>query len=491
MSFGPPPSIYTQSALSAEQTKRKRRRRVVIGFVAAVVALAVPLSGWLLWPVDQGGGEKKPSVVRQAPDEVRESVEKPPVAPEGVLAAQVSEEVKGKRPLYTPGTWATGKLLVKGIADHLFGFTYQDKDDPEWTLPLGGHICAITDHVTADGRTAVVIQPKGRSGTPGEGVCDQVAFVDLNTGKKLWQKPMPSADFAYVTNVNITLTKGVVAVAWGRGSVAYDMNDGKQLWNGTTTSKCEDSGFAGGRVLLALVTCGELPDVTYRVQKLTPSTGKVEWTYKVAAGVSSAYLPSSDPPVLAVAAGDSSVTDLISLDSRGKYRTTISLEGYEASCGTRHFSRTLFGTVDKCESLVVGRDQAFVTSEEHFDTNQPKNWIIAFDLKTGRTTGKFEGRPFQPVYPVQMSGDDLLIFRDGGGLDLAALVSWNPRTDKETPYFFFQLTDDYELSEPEHTDMFMAHGKLIFARRQVERDDQYPDDAVTVALAYSSPGLKH
>jgi outer membrane protein assembly factor BamB len=305
---------------------------------------------------------------------------------------------------------------------------------------------------------------------------------------------MPSASAAYVTNTNLTLTEGVVAVAWGQGSVAYDMKSGERLWNSTLGSECEDKAFAGGRQLLSLLSCGSLPDVRYQVQKLDPRTGKVQWTYRVASGVQTVYLPSSDPPVLAVAAGDSEVTDLISLDDEGKRVTTITLDGYEANCGERHFGLSYFGEYENCDGVVVGRTQAFVTSEENIDTGEPSNWIVAFDLTTGRTTGKFDGRELQKVFPLRMSGDDLLIYRRGAGaVAPAAVVRWNPGTDQETPLLLFTLPEDAEsdLSDPEQSDILYERGRVFFGKRELVRDDEYPTDSVLMAVAVGSAGLKH
>ncbi|GKQ39771.1 PQQ-like beta-propeller repeat protein [Streptomyces sp. A012304] len=499
MSFGPPPSIYTESALTADRDRAKRRRRM-LGAVIALVLTVLAAGGGLLW---YGSGEtqddKKPTATRQAPDEVRETVEKVPASPEGMLVVEHDEENLAQstdtNPRYAPGTWAVGKLVAKGVADRIEAYKTDSLNDTvAWTLKLDGHLCATTRHVTADGRTAVVIQPPQAKGAEKEGVCDQVVLVDLNTGKKVWQKKMPSANFAYVTNTNLTLTEGVVAVAWGRGSVAYDMKDGKQLWNGTTTSACEDKGFAGGRALLALLSCGEAPDATYQVQKLDPRTGKAQWTYRVARGVDSVYLPSSSPPVLAVAAGDISVTDLITLDDKGKHQASIALSGYEAKCGARYFSRPLFGVVENCDGMVVGRDQLFVMSKENIATGQPSDWIVAFDVRTGKTQGKFEGRELQMVYPLRMSGDDLLIYRRGAGaVAPAAVVSWNARTDKETPLLLFSLPEDSEadLSDPDESDIVFEQGRAFFAKRELVRDDEEPKDPVLMIVGIAGAGLEH
>ncbi|WP_316757724.1 outer membrane protein assembly factor BamB family protein [Streptomyces herbicida] len=501
MSFGPPPSVYTQSTLAADQATRKRRRAWLWGALAVLVVVGLVATGLFLSFAgdDSAHADGRAAAVAQSPDAIRETVEKVPSSPEGQLAVEHDEKDVSKstetNPRYAPGTWATGKILARGVANRIVGLRIKPPyDETAWTLKLDGHICATSRHVTADGRTAVVIQPPHAKGSKQDGVCDQVVFFDLNTGKKLWQKKMPSPQLAYVTNTNLTLTKGVVAVAWGHGSVAYDMKDGRKLWDSATVSRCEDKGFAGGRALLALVACGEGTAATYEVQKLDPRTGKPRWTYKVASGVSAVYLPSSDPPVLAVGAGDSEATDLISLDAGGRRLATVSLSGYDAKCGTRYFSSAYFGVLENCDGLVVGRTQVYVMSKENISNDQPSDWIVAFDLKTGKSQGKFDGRNLQMIYPLRMSGDELLIYRRGAGVSApAAVVSWNARTDKETPLLFFQLPedDDAELSDPEQSDIVFEQGRVFFGKRELVRDDKYPKDSVLMAIGIGSAGLKH
>ena len=498
MSFGPPPSIYTQSALSAD-TARKRRRTKLLGAVAVITALALGGGGWLFASGDDSDPVDARRTVAQSPDAVRETTEQVPTSPEGRLMLEHDEEnlarTSDASPRYAPGTWATDKVMVKGVANRLEGYNIAlDADEKAWTLKLPGHLCATSRHVTADGRTAVVIQPPQPDGSEKAGVCDQVVFFDLNTGKKLWQKQMPAANSAFVTNTNLTLTKGVVAVAWGQGSVAYDMKTGAKLWSSALGDECQDKAFAGGRALLALRGCGSLPDVRYQVQKVDPRTGKPVWTYKVSDGVQSVYLPSSDPPVLAVAAGDSLPTDVITLDGNGKYRTTISLDGYDPKCGERYFGSPYFGVYENCDGIVVGRTQAYLLSEENIATGEPSDWIVAFDLATGKTAGKFEGREFQKVYPLRMSGDDLLIYRRGAGtVAPAAVVRWNPRTDKETPLLLFTLPeeDDADFSDPDESDILYQQGRVFFGKRELVRDDKSPADPVLMAIAFGSAGLKH
>ncbi|MCC5478616.1 outer membrane protein assembly factor BamB family protein [Streptomyces barringtoniae] len=498
MSFGPPPSMYTQSAPTADQPRNRPRRRV-LGAVAAVVAAVVCLGAGLFWyhSADRTKGRTDAKAVRQAPDAIRETVEKAPVSPEGQVVVQHNEGgLTGKQQRFAPATWATDTIVARTLADRIEGYKIEpdpDWDAKAWTLQLGGHVCAVSRDVTADGRTAVVVEP-GRTDNPQAGVCDEVVMVDLGTGKKLWQEKMPAADAASIITTNISLTRGVVAIAWGEGSVAYDMDSGKRLWKTLGTSQCRDSAYAGGGALLALVKCGDSSAPTYRVEKLEPRTGKVLWRYSVSNGLLNIYLPSADPPVIAVEAGDYRVTDLITLDPKnGERLATISMNGYAPTCGGN--VEGFFDAVDKCYGMVVGRDRVFVMSKDTVDlTRKPENQITAFDLKTGTAVKRFVGRRFQQVVPVRMNGDDLIIFRStDDDVQPATVLDWNLRTDKETPYLLFHLPadDEAELGNPEDSDILYEQGRAFFARRVLARDDVHPKDPVLSVIGVGTAGLKH
>ncbi|MFF7983609.1 PQQ-binding-like beta-propeller repeat protein [Streptomyces sp. NPDC007901] len=484
--------------MAADGERRKRRRRL-FGTVAAVVAVALAAGGALLLSTGDDTPSAAGRTAAPAADEIRQTTEKAPASPEGQVVVDHYEQDLPKEsapsPRYAPGTWATGRILAKGIGTRIVGIRIEPgTDDTAWTLQLDGHLCATSGHVTVDGRTAVVVQPSSRKGTKDAGICDEVVFVDLNTGKKLWSARMPSAREAYVTNTNLTLAKGVVAVGWGHGSVAYDMKSGRRLWNSTTGAKCVDKGFAGGGALLALESCGEGSDSTYRVQRLDPRTGRARWTYKVAAGVQDVYLPSADPPVLAVAAGDILVTDLITLDGDdGTKLATISMGGdaYDPRCGDRYFSAGFFGDLENCDGVVVGRDQVFVTSKEQSDIDQPENWIVAFDRTTGKTEGKLDGRSLEPVVPLRMSGDRLLVLRSSlSDIEPSAVLSWDPRTGRQTPYLLFGLPSDEqgELGDPTRSDIVVERGRVFFAKRELAADDKHPKDAVLSVLGIGGAG---
>jgi outer membrane protein assembly factor BamB len=455
--------------------------------VACVLAAVLGAGGWLMW-LQPGPktADSTPAVARQAPDEIRETVEKAPRNAEGKLLVDLVEDPDKVH--YAPGTWATRKIFAKGFGSRVEAFKIgEGEDEAAWTLELSGPICATTDHVTADGHTAVLVQPTKRRGTGDEGICDELVFFDLDNGKVLWRKQLPGAEKAYVTNVNLTMARGTVALAWGLGSVAFDMKAGKQLWKTTGGSACTDQGFAGGRALLALLRCGDEADPVFKVQKVDPRTGRPQWTYRVDRGIKRVYLPSSEPPVLAVEAGDIWVTDLITLDDQGRRLAAISMEGkrYTPMCGTRYGGMVGFGTVEYCDGMVVGRTEVFVASEDTSEQGQPANWIMAFDMKTGRTVRKFDGRAMQPVFPLRMSGDRLLVFRQSAnGIGPDAVVLWNPSTGNETPFLLFTLPIEvsYGLGRPDHADIVVEQGRAFFARREIIPDRKHPRDLVKAVI---------
>ncbi|MEU2926378.1 PQQ-binding-like beta-propeller repeat protein [Streptomyces sp. NPDC007251] len=498
MSFGPPPSMYTESVPTADRSRTRRLRRV-LGAVAAVVLAVVCLGAGLLW-YNSGGptkGRTDTTTAQQAPDAIRGTVEKPPVSPEGQVVVQHNEGgITGRQQRFAPVTWATPKIVARALADRIEGYKIEpnpDWDAKAWTLQLDGHVCAVSRDVTADDRTALVVEP-GNTISPQQGACDEVLMVDLDTGKKLWQEKIPAARAASITSTNVSLTRGVVAIAWVDGSAAYDMASGKRLWGTRGTSQCHDSAYAGGGALLALVKCGDSGDPTYRVEKLEPRTGKTVWRYSVSNGLRSIYLPSADPPVIAVEAGDYRVTDLITLNPKsGERLATISMDGYDPKCGGN--VEGFFDAVDKCYGMVVGHDRVFVMSKDTDDvTRKPENQITAFDLKKGTAVTKFVGRLFQRVVPVRMNGDDLIVFRSSeDDVQPAAVVDWNPRTDKETPYLLFHLPEDDEgeLNDPEQSDILYEQGHAFFARRLLARDLVHPKNPVLSVIGVGTAGLKH
>ncbi|MFD7136021.1 PQQ-binding-like beta-propeller repeat protein [Streptomyces sp. NPDC059894] len=484
MSFGPPPSVYTQSALTAETRERKRRRKLLAIVLAVALIAGLGTGGWLLW---HGDDDTAPDQAKAAAGsgrlDVRATVEEPPASPNGVMAFRLSVDDMSPGESYEmPGMWATDKILAKGINKTLVGFrlgTDASPGDERWKLALDGPICGYTRHVTNENRTAVLY----RASTDEEAFCDHVAFFDLDDGRKIWSHDFPVAAGGRTTGTpryaalqdppSVTLTHDTVAVTWGRGTVAYSMDHGTKRWSTSNTGACHDGGAAGGGALLVREECWSddesLPVdswefITYKVRKVDPATGRTLWTYSAAKGVREVAVPSTDPVVLAVSAGDTGFTELLSLDADGKNRATISLRNgtYLGECS---YSSDYL-VIDDCPTIAVGAGQVFVRSKDMGD-KAVSNWIIGFDLTTGDTTRKFESGTSTLLIPVRTSGDQLLALRESQDrLSPTALVSLDPETGEETPYFYFQLTVEAEtFTTIDFNDVIVQNGRLFFGVR--------------------------
>ncbi|MEU6991430.1 PQQ-binding-like beta-propeller repeat protein [Streptomyces sp. NPDC046465] len=476
MSFGPPPSRFTQSVVAAAEG-RKRRTSLVVGVLLALVA-ALCSGAWALWGSGGEASDAAPASARPSPDAIRETVERTPGTPEGGTVAEYTlKTLKEGEEAPAPGLWATDKIVAKGTANVIRGISVKDAEE-EWKIKFRGPLCAVTRHVSVDGRTAVIYSGQGpakadkKGGTGRDSAaapCDRVAVFDVDTGRKLWDKKLPG-ESAAAMSVNITMTQGTVLTATGQVSVGYDMTTGKRLWSDTRPSDCVDVGFAGGRGLLALVQCGDSTDPEFRIQRIAPRSGKSLWTYKVAPGIQGVRIASSKPPVIAVAAGDIQVTTLIALTDRGKQRSTIRLEDdrYVHGC-----DGTFSSQVELCTGVVVGDRQLYMaTKPRDFspETSRglPSNEVVAFDLSTGNGVRKFAAKPGRPMFPLRMSGDKVIAYREAANAPSAA-VSLDPKSGKEALLLLFGNPEMSEMTALDPPDVVYERGRIFLAATRVER----------------------
>ncbi|MFI0242698.1 PQQ-binding-like beta-propeller repeat protein [Streptomyces sp. NPDC016845] len=400
----------------------------------AVAALLV--GGWVLWPKgsDPSVALNKKSSPAPAADDIRESVEARPKGGVGHLeATMMARGVAPGKSQSTPGTWVTDKTLVKGNGSSLVAVKIGTAEEDAWAKHLPGPICAATPYVTVDGRTAVAY----KSGTNKDpDACDRLVMFELDTGEKLWDSKIPWKE-SFGEPTRITMVRGVVVATWWEGTAAVDMQSGRTLWERGRTKPCHDDQVQGGKALTVSVGCSsgtDYRDVRYQVQKLEPRSGRVVWTYRAARYVH-AYVVSSEPTVVAVEAGEDEITDLLSLDDHGKHRATIRMEGdhYQVKCDPERG--------DGCAGAIVTDSEVYVLSGATSETlGNNTNWLVGFDLATGKTGVKFDAGPNQQLHPVRMSGDRILAVKEG--TDLVApmsLVELDPATGKERPYYSFTI----------------------------------------------------
>ncbi|MFI1711367.1 outer membrane protein assembly factor BamB family protein [Streptomyces griseoruber] len=509
MSFGPPPSMYTQSALAAETRERNRRKTWLLGLLALVLLTALGTGGLLLWGGDDTGTRAKEPAPAQGPLDIRETVEKQPASTVGAMAFRFSvDDLSPGESYQLPGMWATDKILAKGINKTLVGFalgTDAAPGDEKWKLPLDGPICGYTRHVTGDNRTAVLYAGKDEE----HALCDHVVFFDLDDGKQVWSHEFPVHGIgagaekpttdALQDTPSVTLTHDTVAVTWGGGTLAYDMDHGKQRWSTKATGTCHDDGAAGGGALLVRQRCWSgdknLPVdswdlLTYKIRKVDPQTGRTRWTYSAAKGIRAVDVPSTDPTVLAVSAGDTGITELLSLDDHGKNRATIRLRNgtYVGECALQDD----YTVLDYCPTVAVGAGQVFLRSKDDL-AKHTTNWVIGFDLATGNTTQKFESGPDSLLIPVEVSGDRLLALRESQDrISPNALVVLDPRTGEEKPFFSFGLPPEAEnFTSIDFTDVLVEDGRLYFGAKSVTGPAKGQPRWVYAVLGIGSSTLKN
>ncbi|MFJ4469664.1 PQQ-binding-like beta-propeller repeat protein [Streptomyces sp. NPDC089424] len=479
--------MYTQSVMSAEAARTKRRRKLLVWPLALVLVIALGAGGWLLWGGDSGGSRAKTQAVAgQSRLDVRASVEKRPASTVGKMAFRLSVDDMSPGEQYEmPGIWATDKILAKGINKTLVGFavgTDAAPGDEKWKLPLDGPICGYTRHVTNENRTAVLY--RANDDEEEDAYCNQVAFFDLDDGRMVWSREFPATQSSATSRIpansalqdtpSVTLVHDTVAVSWGGGTTAYGMDFGKKRWSTKAHGVCQDSGVAGGGALLVRELCQSndksLPvdspeHIRYQVRKVDPATGRTLWSYAAAKGIRDVSIPSADPAVLAVAAGDAGITELLSLDDDGESRATIRLQNgtYLGECPLDDYL-----AIDYCPTVAVGSKQVFLRSKDDIGA-VTANWVIGFDLATGNTTTKFDSGPNALLIPVRTSGDQLMALRQSqDNITPNALVSLDPETGKETPYFYFVLPAEAStFTSIAFNDVLVQSGRLFISPKSV------------------------
>jgi outer membrane protein assembly factor BamB len=485
VSFGPPPSVYTESTLVAESRKRRRR---LLALGATTTALAVLFAGiWALsYDRSDTPSDQSPAAADQAPDGIRETIERRPATPEGVNAvARRAEGVEAGQNVEAMGSWATGRTFAKTLGNSITGYKISTNREA-WELGFPGSVCAATPHVTVDGRTAVAFASEPATpdpaGTAMSGRCDGIAMFDIDTGKRLWHVKLP---VERLVPTRVTMTRGKVIAAWEDGSAAYSMTDGNPLWSHTAGPACGDSGYAGGKALVRVVKCGNAANRRFRVEGTNPRTGKPLWTYAVAPGVQDVRLVSASPVVIAVAAGDLTITDLISLGDQGEFRAAISvpIQNYVTKCGD---GIDVTGPVETCDAVVVGERQLHIATEARDGSavsarGQVANEIVAFDLATGKSVRKFDAKAGRPMYPVRMSGDKLIAARQSYSASTpSAAVSIDPASGKEALLLLFGtvgMPPFYDL------DIRYEHGRIFFAATGIAGPGSKDDEGEAPWLA--------
>ncbi|MFK4112457.1 PQQ-binding-like beta-propeller repeat protein [Streptomyces sp. NPDC002176] len=405
-----PPTV-----VAGDDTRARQNRTIALIILAAVVAIGLIIGSgvWYARSSGEGDGGKPTGSGKNGTATVTPGKEKAPDDPVAHLLFKVPQPAVGDDVVTTDGAWLTDTVYANTGVSEVVGY---DPDDgtKRWTIKLPGPVCAGSEHVTADGRTAIVFRPAMPSRTK-LARCSQIAALDLVKGTRLWTRAIGAGDFA-TTYDNITVAGNTVAAGGTGGGVAYDMATGKVLWQPKPGDSCADRGYGGGTRLVAVRKCGEFDNETLSIQTLEPTSGKVLSEYKLGAGITYAGIVSTDPLVIGAeaggsASGGSGVSDYFSIDGRtGKLLARIPVPGdtYDGKCDTIQH-------VEDCRGVVAGEGRLYLATKEHEDTGKlgDTNEIVAFDLTTGKQTGRRapagKGRS---IYPLRMDGGNLLAWKE-------------------------------------------------------------------------------
>ncbi|WP_285564969.1 PQQ-binding-like beta-propeller repeat protein [Streptomyces sp. NBC_01463] len=335
------------------------------------------------------------------------------------------------------GSWMTDKAYVKTGVNEIVAYDLV-KGTKLWSIPLGGQVCAATQHLTKDFKTAIAFEAGKRTAAKKYQACTQIGALDLATGKLMWSKSVTvttSSDNAARFD-EVTLSGDTVAAGGTEGGAAFKLADGAELWRPKpSTDGCYDKGYGGGEALAVVRKCGSYDDPQLVIQALNPTTGAPLSSFKMPPGVEYASIVSTKPLVVAADVGDtagdgSGISDFFSIDpASGKLLTKIAVDGekYAASCRSTK--------VESCQHLAVGNNRIYVPTEEHEGTGEygNTNEIVSFDLTTGKpTSDRADAGDRYTMFPLRMDGGNLIAYKeppyDKGG----QVVSIDGGTFKQT-----------------------------------------------------------
>ncbi|MFF4118779.1 PQQ-binding-like beta-propeller repeat protein [Streptomyces sp. NPDC001714] len=454
-----------------------RNNAALLIVVAAVVAIALIVGGGIWYAKSSGGDGKKDDTANSSGGGTGgrdanggkngKGTEKVPADTTSKVLFQVPLPT-AKDTTVTAGSWLTDKVYAKTGIARITGYD-PDTGAKLWTIPLSGPVCRATGHVSADGRTAVVFQPRmpAKGSTAG---CTRVAAIDLNAGNKLWTKTIKSGDVP-VNFDNVTVAQQTVAVGGSSGGAAFDLASGKVRWQPKAGDSCYDAGYGGGAKLVAVRRCGSGDAGQLHIQTLDPVSGKVLSEYRMTSGIDYASVVSTDPLVVAAdvndSAGDGSgFSDVFSIDNRtGALRTRISTPGssYAARCDGIY-------ELEKCRGVVVGNDRLYLATEQHDgDGDYTKtNEIVAFDLGTGKQTGqRADAGDNYTITPLRMDGPDVIAYKNAPYDKGAQVISIDGGSFKETRLLENPATAAVKAVEtamsPDYAEVLYSQGHLYLS----------------------------
>ncbi|MFD7097096.1 outer membrane protein assembly factor BamB family protein [Streptomyces xanthophaeus] len=442
--YGPPTTPMSVSSAPAGGGGGGNEKRTQLMIVGAALLAIVMIIGGGFWYVsgDNGGGttttaDGGPS---GSPDGDKPQAggggsEKVPSNPKSKTLINVPLPAPEEQ-VTVKGSWITDSTYIKSDVAKVVGYNLVD-GGKKWETPFPAQLCGATKHVS-EGKTAVLFEEAMPTPEKKYQPCTHVGVIDLETGKLLWSAAAKSSTGGdkNVTFAEVSLSGTTVAAGGLSGGAAWNLTDGKPLWQPKVDGEgCYDLGYAGGEALAVLRKCGRSPNQTLHAQSLDPATGAVKSTYKLSPGIEWAGIISTKPLVIAADVGKTAknatgVSDLFVIDDAGQLKASISLASgnFNPDCPATE--------VEQCVNMVVGNGKLYLPSYEHQgqDTSGARtNELLSFDLETGKqTSDRADAGERYQIMPLRMDGSNVIAYKippyDKGG----QIVSIDGKTMKET-----------------------------------------------------------
>ncbi|MEU8892912.1 PQQ-binding-like beta-propeller repeat protein [Streptomyces sp. NPDC048442] len=394
---------------AAESRGRHRQWRNTV----AGAAVLLMLGGVAGCGTTAGGGGKGPS----ASGTPSPSPTRPPSTEAAAVLKEFVPKVDEDYHTSATGNWVAGEVYATGVPFAVVG--YQAATGRKlWTLPLSGEICESSRDASR-GLVAVV----HRATKDSEALCTRMSLIDLSTGKQVWEKPVPgSVSKGFGLNVNVS--ESIAAAGWPDGSVAYQTTTaGRQLWQNAPAG-CSGPEHHGTNDVYGISFC---QDRRFRVERRSPDTGRVEWTYTLPRGPRAAYIVSASPLVVATSHGEDYDVDgpdtLTSFTSQGKVQATIDLgkRKYETGCDDD-------GT---CDAIVVAHDTIYLAT--HAKNFRTQNALTAFDVRSGARKWSSPAPDAGGNFvPVRAESGEPMAYQEPTPLKGAKLFRFDPATGRQS-----------------------------------------------------------
>ncbi|MBG0854674.1 PQQ-binding-like beta-propeller repeat protein [Streptomyces spinoverrucosus] len=404
------------------------RGKPALAVGAAVAALLV--IGGTVYAVTSGGDDKKP--VAEQSDDAKPSASDAPVNPgdgSGDGGADPDNLNEGRKPgearvlwykeapdapgsgANAPGMWITDKTAVKAAYKELVAYNVGD-GNPTWeTIAFPQEICAVTQQKTADDKIVVAY----KNGSSSRAECNQLQLIDLNTGEKGWSGEVEDgALFDSTLTVELTLAGNTLMVGRSQSGTAYDVTNGKKLFDKKKYGDaCFPTAFAGGSRLVSVASCGAATDNEHdEIQELDPRTGKVKWTRAFDKGWRVMRTYSLDPLVVYSTNEDKNAWNISTLDAKGAFRSQVKVdEDFAPDCGWSVLQRNLTG----CKGVAADAGTLYLPTEATGGANE----VVAINLADGKEKWRVKSPADETMLPLRVEGGKLIAYvepsYDAGG----------------------------------------------------------------------------